>query len=67
MLTQDAVKFFGSKAKIRKVLGYGNSAVYHWGEVVPESSAGRLYVLSKHKIPYRAEDYQSQVKENRDE
>ena len=59
MLTQDAVEFFGSKTKIREVLGYGNSAVYRWGDIVPESSAGRLYVLSNHKIPYRAEDYQT--------
>lgn len=57
MLTQDAVAFFGSKANIMKLLGYSNSAVYRWGDVVPESSAGRLYVLSGHKIPYRTEDY----------
>lgn len=60
MLTKDAVEYFGSKSKIREILGYGNSAVYHWGEVVPESSAGRLYVLSNHRIPYRTEDYQNQ-------
>ena len=57
MLVKDAVAFFGSKPKIRQLLGYGNSAVYRWGEIVPESSAGRLYVLSNHAIPYRAEDY----------
>ena len=57
MLTQDAVAFFGSKANIMKLLGYSNAAVYRWGDAVPESSAGRLYVLSGHKIPYRTEDY----------
>lgn len=57
MLTQDAVAFFGGKANIMKLLGYSNAAVYRWGDVVPESSAGRLYVLSGHKIPYRTEDY----------
>ena len=57
MLVSDAVAFFGSKPKIQKLLGYGNSAVYRWGEIVPESSAGRLFVLSGQAIPYRVEDY----------
>lgn len=57
MLVKDAVAFFGSKPKIQKLLGYGNSAVYRWGEIVPESSAGRLFVLSGQAIPYRVEDY----------
>jgi hypothetical protein len=57
MLVKDAVAYFGSKPKIQKLLGYGNSAVYRWGEIVPESSAGRLFVLSGQAIPYRVEDY----------
>lgn len=57
MLVKDAVAYFGSKPRIQKLLGYGNSAVYRWGEIVPESSAGRLFVLSGQAIPYRVEDY----------
>lgn len=57
MLTEDAIKFFGNKAKIIEALGYSNGAVYRWGKIVPASSAGRLYLLSKGEIPFREEDY----------
>jgi DNA-binding transcriptional regulator dicC len=58
MLKRDAIAYFGNLNKVRKALGLRSSAaVYFWGDIIPESSAGRLYVLSNHEIPYRAEDY----------
>lgn len=58
MRLKDAIQFYGSKANIKKVLGLSKGAVYRWGKIIPQSSAGRLYVLSGHKIPFREEDYQ---------
>lgn len=58
MLKEDAVAFFGSRKNIQKILGLSNSAVYRWGQIVPKSSAGRLYHLSNHRVPFRPEDYE---------
>ena len=35
MLTSDAVKFFGSYAKLAKALGLTRAAPYQWGERPP--------------------------------
>lgn len=54
MKTIEAVKYFGSKAKIAEVLGIDRSAVTLWGEFVPKGRQYELQVLTKNKLKAKA-------------
>jgi hypothetical protein len=57
MRTEQAVKYFESKAKVARALGINRSAVTRWGDVVPIKQAWKLERLSKGKLAMRLADY----------
>jgi transcriptional repressor of cell division inhibition gene dicB len=42
MLTDEVVKFFGTKADAARALNLTRGAITNWGKVVPESSVWRV-------------------------
>ncbi|ARD61589.1 hypothetical protein Y71_17265 [Kosakonia radicincitans DSM 16656] len=58
MLTQDAVNYFGSKAKLAKALGVSQPAVSRWGEHIPEKRAARLSLMTNGDLVYDPCEYQ---------
>lgn len=46
MKTQDAIKHFGSAAKLAKALGIWKTAVSQWGETVPPRRAYEIERLT---------------------
>lgn len=57
MKTVQAVKYFGSEAKLAKALNINRSAVHRWGEVVPIKRAWTIERLSKGKVAFGIRDY----------
>lgn len=58
MYTNDAVKHFGSRAEIARILKTRTkSAIYQWGEVVPLFAAHELVAISKGKLKLQLEHY----------
>ena len=62
MKTSDAVRHFGSRVKIAAALSCTRSAVYQWGEIVPEGSAYKLQALAKGKVKVDPAAYVKAVK-----
>ena len=50
MTTEEAVKFFGSKAGIARALGCQPSTVTMWGDEPPRSRQWQIQVLTKGKL-----------------
>ncbi len=50
MKTEDAIKFYGSAAKLAKVLGISRQAVDNWGDTVPRGRAYELMVITGGRI-----------------
>jgi DNA-binding transcriptional regulator YdaS (Cro superfamily) len=65
MLTEDALKVFGTKAAIAEVLACSPSAVSQWGEMVPPLSAAKLAKLSKGKLTFDPDRYEDWNKPHR--
>lgn len=57
MRTKQAVKYFGSQAKLAKALNIHRSAVNRWGDIVPIKRAWTIERLSKGKVAFRIGDY----------
>lgn len=62
MLTQDAINYFGSKAKLAKALGVSQPAVSRWGVHIPEKRAARLSLMTAGKLVYDPCEYQVSAK-----
>lgn len=58
MQTKDAIKHFGSKAKIAESLEISRGAVTRWEDVVPLARALQLHKMTKKRIPLRLGDYE---------
>ena len=52
MRTETAVKYFGTKSEIAKVLDITKGAVSHWGEYVPKGNAAILELKTNHELKY---------------
>ena len=51
-----AIKYFGSKAQIARVLGIKPQSVNSWGDSkIPEPSASRLYIITDGKLGDKVE------------
>ena len=50
VLTKTAAAHFGSKPRLAKALGLTKSAVYLWGDVVPEGRAYQIESLTRRKL-----------------
>jgi len=57
MQTKQAIKYFGSKAKVAKALKISRAAVTRWGEVVPIKKAWKINRISGDKVKMRIGDY----------
>lgn len=62
MLTEDAVKYLGSKAKLAKALDVSQPAVSRWGEMIPEKRAARLSLMTDGVLVYDPKAYQLPAK-----
>ena len=50
---KDAIKYFGTKAKIAKALDITPQSINSWGNeenFIPETSANKLYIITEHKL-----------------
>ena len=47
MRTKQAIKHFGSAAKLARSLGISRQSVHDWGDVVPEGRAYQIEVLTE--------------------
>jgi len=56
MKTEDAIKYFGSKAEIARVLGVGRSAISTWGDKIPPRWACQIHLITKGKVKASASD-----------
>lgn len=65
MLKQDAINFFGSKARLAKAAGVHPSAVSQWGELIPEKNAFRLQMASGNTLHYNPAVYDKHTKAKR--
>lgn len=61
MKTDQAVKYFGNKSKLAKVLGINRSAVTRWGDVVPINQAWKIERITGGKVPFRISDYKREA------
>lgn len=62
MLIRDAIKYFGSKAKLAEALGVNRSAISNWkGDLVPKVRAYELERLTKGKLRFNDALYQKQA------
>lgn len=50
MKTQDAIEYFGSKAKLAEAVGIRLPSVYEWGEVVPFARQQQIQSITKGKL-----------------
>lgn len=57
----DAIKYFGSSAKLARFLSIDRTAVYQWGEFIPEN---RQYELEVKTGGILKSDYSLQQEEN---
>ena len=57
MKTQDAIKYFGSKAAVASVARLTRAAVSQWGDRVPLGTAGLLEKISNGKLRVDLNDY----------
>jgi hypothetical protein len=62
VFTQDAIRHFGSKAKLAKALDVSQPAVSRWGDRVPEKRAARLCLMTDGVLVYDPKDYQNLTK-----
>ncbi len=46
MYRKDAIEHFGSPTNLAKALAISTSAVYQWGDIVPEGTAYKLQVIT---------------------
>ncbi|TKI02569.1 Cro/CI family transcriptional regulator [Martelella alba] len=60
MLTDDAIKYFGNKAKLAEAAGVSQPAVSRWGKLVPEKRAARLERLTSGALKYDLDVYSKQ-------
>ena len=58
MITQDAIDYFGSKARLAKAAGVSQPAVSRWGKRVPEKRAARLSLMTDGQLNYNPREYQ---------
>ncbi|MCL5501271.1 Cro/CI family transcriptional regulator [Escherichia coli] len=58
MITQDAIDYFGSKARLAKAAGVSQPAVSRWGKLVPEKRAARLSLMTDGQLIYDPGEYQ---------
>lgn len=64
MLKSDAIKFYGTRAKVAEAAGVDPSAVSQWGRLVPEGRAQRLVEASGGALVYDKNIY-DQYRNNR--
>lgn len=50
MKTADAIRFYGSVAKLADALNITPQAVYDWGDLVPRGRAFELQVLTRGEL-----------------
>ena len=63
MLIRDAIKYFGSKAKLAEALGLNRSAITNWkGDLVPKVRAFELERLTNGELRLDDSLYQKPVK-----
>lgn len=60
MLTADAVKHFGSKAKLAEALSVNRSAISNWGILVPRGRAFEIEKITKGKLRVNLALYEKQ-------
>lgn len=58
MLTNDAVKYFGSKKKLADALGLHRSAISNWPDVVPRGRAFEIESVTDGKLKVDPSLYQ---------
>ena len=61
MKTDQAIKYFGNKNKLAKVLGLNRSTVGRWGDIVPINQAWKIERITGGKVPFRIADYRSRA------
>lgn len=59
MKTQDAVNFFGSKAKVARAARINRAAVAQWGDTVPLATAALLEKISGGELRISIEEYRT--------
>lgn len=57
--TEDAIKQFDGVAGLAAALKISRSAIYQWGEWVPEARVYQLHVLSANALPVSEVDERS--------
>lgn len=57
MLTEDAVKHFGSRSAVARALGIKKAAVCKWGARVPPLRAQQIHALTAGDLPFDPADY----------
>ena len=65
MFKNDAIIFFGSKAKLATAAGVSRASVSAWGELVPEGRASRLVLASDGQLTYDPQMYDAHRKAKR--
>lgn len=57
MKKQDVLDYFKTPTRVARVLGYTIGAISNWPDIVPESSAQRLHMLTAGALNYDPVDY----------
>ncbi|EPT7718462.1 Cro/CI family transcriptional regulator [Escherichia coli] len=65
MKTQDAVAFFGAKAKVARTLGISQVAVTRWGLIVPKGRALELEKLTDGALKCDLSLYKNRSRKNK--
>ncbi|WP_074166680.1 Cro/CI family transcriptional regulator [Enterobacter asburiae] len=65
MFKNDAINYFGSKAKLATAAGVSRASVSAWGDLVPEGRASRLVLASGGHLAYDPKTYDAHRKAKR--
>lgn len=59
MRTSEVIEFFGGVKQVADALDIWPQAVYQWGDIVPESSAYKIEVITNGALRVMWSDYES--------